>query len=108
MSEPAPETPGYGSPVQDDPVRALALRRLKTKSEFRSHLVSYLIVNGAITAIWLVIAITSGAWFPWFVFPILGWGIGLAFHAWAAYGPPPAVPTEAQISAEMGRIQRGR
>ena len=108
MSEPAPQTPGYGSPIQDDPLRTLALKRLKTKGEFRAHLVSYLIVNAGITGVWLVVAITTGAWFPWFLFPILGWGIGLAFHAWAAYGPVPSAPTEAQISQEMNRIQRGR
>jgi hypothetical protein len=108
MSEPAQQPPTYGSPEQDDRVRALAVRRLKTKRDFRTHLVSYLLVNGGLAGIWFVTALTTGVWFPWFVFPMLGWGIGLGFHAWAAYGPPPNVPTQDQIQREMNRIQRGR
>ena len=49
---------------------------------FRSHLISYLGVN-----IFLLIlngVVTPGFW--WAVFPILGWGLGLFFHAMAAYG----------------------
>jgi hypothetical protein len=105
MSEPVPQP--YGSPPEDDdPLKALALKRLKTKREFRQHVVSYAIVNTGLAGIWLVTALQTGAWFPWFVFPVLGWGIGLGFHAWAAYGPPPAPPTQAEIQAEMNRIRR--
>jgi fatty acid desaturase len=105
MSEPAPQQPPYGSAEDDDPLKALAIRRLKAKRDFRSHLVSYLLVNAGLFGIWLIVAISTGAWFPWFVFPALGWGIGLGFHAWAAYGPPPSGPTPAQIEQEMKRLR---
>jgi hypothetical protein len=104
MSEPVPQP--YGSPPEDDdPLKALALKRLKTKREFRQHVVSYAIVNTGLAGIWLVTALQTGAWFPWFVFPVLGWGIGLGFHAWAAYGPPPA-PTAPR--RHLRRRQRSR
>ena len=107
MSEPAPQQPSYGSaPDQDDPIKALAIKRLKAKSEFRAHLVAYVIVNAGLFGVWLVVALSTGAWFPWFVFPMLGWGIGLGFHAWNAYGAAPTGPTEAQIEREMNRLRR--
>jgi hypothetical protein len=43
---------------------------------FRVHLGVYLAVQALLVVTW---ALTSAA-FPWFVFPLLGWGIGLAAH----------------------------
>jgi hypothetical protein len=107
MSEPAPYPPPYGSaPEDDDPLKALAIKRLKAKREFRTHAVSYVLVNAGLFGVWFVTALNTGAWFPWFAFPLLGWGIGLGFHAWAAYGPPPTAPTAQQIQQEMDRLRR--
>ena len=59
------------------------------RASFKKHLVSYVIVNGFLWAIWLFtshhyedVNITNIRWghFPWPVWPTLGWGIGLAFH----------------------------
>jgi hypothetical protein len=52
------------------------------KLGFRVHLGVYLAVNALLFATW---ALTSG-WtddgisFPWFLFPLLGWGVGLVAH----------------------------
>jgi len=51
-------------------------------SKFYSHLWSYGIVNGAI---FLIDLLTPGPW--WFYWPLLGWGIGLAFSFRQAYFP---------------------
>jgi hypothetical protein len=52
---------------------------------FRIHLAVYVAVQALLIATW---ALTSnwdgGLPFPWPIFPILGWGIGLAAH-YAAY-----------------------
>ena len=99
-------------PTDDDMVstpedlRTTAIRRLHRKREFVEHLVSYLIVNGMLVAVWLVIGLTADAWFPWPLFPIAGWGIGLAFHAWAAFGPPTRPIDEAAVEREMDRLTR--
>ena len=37
--------------------------------------------NVAIFLVWVMV----GGGYPWFVFPIIGWGIGLAAHAAAAF-----------------------
>jgi hypothetical protein len=37
-------------------------------------------------AIWVLVGVVSDDWYPWFVFPLLGWGIGLAAHYVAVRG----------------------
>jgi hypothetical protein len=106
MSDPLP----YGSPERGDPeaaARAAAIRSVKNKRAFRTHLFSYVVVNGMIFLIWLVVALSAGdgTWFPWFVFPMLGWGIGLAFSWRAAYGPGTRPISDAEIEAELRRMR---
>ena len=48
----------------------------------------YLLVNGVLVVIWLM----TGVPFSWPVFPIFGWGVGVAANRWDAYIR--AVPTE--------------
>ncbi|MCH8979513.1 MAG: 2TM domain-containing protein [Armatimonadetes bacterium] len=54
--------------------------RNRRRRELREHVFAYFIVNALLVAInWF----TSDR-LTWAVWPILGWGVGLAFHAWAA------------------------
>ena len=41
------------------------------------HAASYVIVN--LLLLWLDLRAGGGLWFYW---PLFGWGIGLAWHAW--------------------------
>jgi hypothetical protein len=100
----APPPSDSGPPTEDDELRAAAVRRLHRKRDFLQHLASYVIVNSLFVTIWLVVALTTGAWFPWPIFPIAGWGIGLAFHAWATFGPPSRPFSEGEITREMHRL----
>jgi 2TM domain len=77
--------------------RARAVRSLRKKAEFRSHLLAYVVVNTAIVIVWVM----TGSGFFWPMFPILGWGIGLLFHGQDAYGRQEI--TEADIRREMER-----
>jgi hypothetical protein len=88
-----------GSFQSEDELRAAAVKRLKDKRDFKAHLLAYVMVNLLFVAIW---AVTSTGFF-WPVFPLFGWGIGLAFHAWDVYSPP-ASPE--RIAAEMDRLRR--
>ena len=85
-------------------VRAQAIRSLRRKRDFRGHIVAFLIVLGAFWVVWAVMAVQLDAWFPWPVFPTVGWGIGLALHAWSVYGPPPRPMTEESIQREERRL----
>jgi len=57
-------------------------RLKRRKKGFYSHLWSYLIICAALL---LINNFTAGPW--WFQWPMLGWGIGLAFHFKGIYFP---------------------
>lgn len=59
-----------------------ARQRVEAKMGFYSHLTSYVIVNGFFIVIYLF---TFGG-YPWFIWPMLAWGIGLAFHFMSVFG----------------------
>lgn len=72
----------------DDDIREMAEARVA----FRTHALAYVLVNALLVGAWWVgsgfAAPTfddRGAYF-WPVWSILGWGVGLAFHAWGVFG----------------------
>ena len=78
-----------------DQRRTAAVKRLEEKRDFRTHVVTYVIVNAAMIAIWAV----TGAGYFWPAWVLLGWGVGLVLHAWSVWGEKPI--TEDQIEREM-------
>jgi uncharacterized membrane protein len=91
-----------GTPDTEQELRKLAVSRLKKKRDFRTHVVIYVIVNAMLVGIWAV----TGADFFWPIFPILGWGIGLAANAWDVYGRKPITEDEVQRETERLRSER--
>jgi 2TM domain len=87
------------SPTNEDELRKLAISRLRKRRDFGTHVVIYVIVNAMLVGIWAV----TGAGFFWPVFPILGWGIGVAANAWDVYGRRPI--TEDQVRQETERLR---
>jgi hypothetical protein len=49
------------------------------KVAFRVHLSVYFAVQTLLVVTWWLTS-NGGTGFPWFLFPLLGWGIGLAAH----------------------------
>jgi hypothetical protein len=45
---------------------------------------TYFAVMLLLMAVWFVAGLTSQAWYPWFIWPAMGWGIGIASRAWRA------------------------
>jgi hypothetical protein len=87
--------------------REEALLRLKKRRDFHTHLVAYILVNALLWLIWAVLLITAdGPALPWPLFPMAGWGIGLAFHAWDTYGRKPFSDTD--IDHELARMRRAK
>jgi uncharacterized ion transporter superfamily protein YfcC len=83
--------------MDDSERREAALERVKAKRDFRKHLATYVIVNTMLVVIW---ALTSQGYF-WPVWPMLGWGVGLAIHGWTVYLEKPI--SEDEIRQEMER-----
>jgi hypothetical protein len=91
----------HDAPASEADLRQQAIRSLNRKRGFRSHLGAYVIVNALLLVIWAA----TGAGFFWPIFPIVGWGIGVASNAWAVYGRKPM--SEDQIRREQERLRRG-
>jgi hypothetical protein len=90
------------STTTDDNARELAITRLRRKRGFQAQLVSYLVINAFLWGIWYFTKGdgNSGVWPAWVT---VGWGIGLAFSAWHAYGVKPI--TEDDVQREMERTK---
>jgi hypothetical protein len=69
--------------TDDVELRRLAIRRADMKLAFRSHLMSYVIVNAGLVVIYFMTS-DLGDYF-WPIWPMLGWGFGLAAHAFTVY-----------------------
>ncbi|MFK8100892.1 MAG: 2TM domain-containing protein [Saprospiraceae bacterium] len=90
-----------------DPYYAQAKRQVRKKKGFYRHLTSYIIINAFILAINLI----TDPFDQWFVFPLLSWGVGLAFHYINVFGLPGNKALskeweEKEIEKEMQRLQR--
>ena len=58
----------------------------KKRAAFKRQCVSYILVNALLVAIWFLGFIkTGGSNSFWPIWPIIGWGIGLAFSYIEAY-----------------------
>jgi uncharacterized protein DUF1707/2TM domain-containing protein len=64
--------------------RAASQRRQRhiaaARAGMRWHLGAYVAGSLLMIAIWLAVGIGAGAWYPWPIWPILGWGIGVFGH----------------------------
>jgi len=65
----------------DEELKSKARRRAEAKAGFYVHLAVYAMVNLFLMAVWY----TTGAGYPWFIFPLFGWGIAIVMHFIAAF-----------------------
>ena len=87
---------------RDVTVRDRAIKRLKKRRDFYTHLLVFTLVNGFVVGIWAM----TGHGFFWPIFPIVFWGIGLVMNAWEAFRDEDF--SEERIQHEMGRLERRR
>jgi hypothetical protein len=81
-------------------LRARAERRVDARRGFWSHAAVYVIVNTGLAALNLM----TTPHYPWVLWPVFGWGIGLASHAWSVFGGFPG-DREAAVAAEIERLR---
>jgi hypothetical protein len=93
--------------VFDDELRRNAKEVAEGKFGFYIHLAAYAVVNSLIILSWWF----SGAvyvWiFPWFVFPLFGWGAGVLVHYVCVFTPNSAY-IESKTEQEYQKLKRGR
>ena len=65
-----------------DPPRDPRRKQAAARADFRQHASSYVLVNLMLVVIWAA----TGADYFWPMWPMLGWGIAVAFHARDVYG----------------------
>ncbi len=73
-------------------------RRILRRRAFWVHAAIYAATNIALFAIWALV----GGGHPWFLYPLLGWGIGLAAHGASAFLL--ASPQDLVLEREQRRI----
>ena len=94
--------------MTDSPEAALreeARRRLKAKNDFKIFFAVAIVVILICLAVWYLTS-GFGSYF-WPIWPILGLGIGLVFAGLDAYGITRKYISEADVDAEVRRMQGG-
>ena len=81
----------------------LALYRVRKIKRFYFHIAQYVVVIAILAAINLYII---GGHYLWFIWPALGWGLGLVFHGLRIFGSSPffnAAWERQQVEKILGR-----
>ncbi|MEL6988144.1 MAG: 2TM domain-containing protein [Bacteroidota bacterium] len=68
----------------DEKLYLKAKKRVKKKKEFFSNLGSWIVMS----LFFIGLNLYTSPGFLWCLFPIAGWGIGIAFHAFEVFGAP--------------------
>jgi hypothetical protein len=76
-------------------------RQILKRRTFYLHLAIYVAVQVMLIAIWALV----GGGFPWFLFPLMGWGIGVVAHGASAFLL--AHPDDIVLQREQKRLSRG-
>ena len=82
-----------------------ARKRVEAKIGFYIHLTVYIVVN----MILIIINLLTSSHYLWFIWPLMGWGIGIFFHGMATFifsGRRFAEIRDRMIEEEMKRGSR--
>jgi uncharacterized membrane protein YdjX (TVP38/TMEM64 family) len=92
--------------MSTDDVRAVARRNLKARNDFKVMLAIFAVVTVILVAIWFLT--TGGGSYFWPVWPILAFVVASVFAGLDAYGLTRRHITEADIDAEVARMNAKR
>jgi 2TM domain-containing protein len=90
------------TPTSEEDLRKEAVKSIQRKRSFKQTAFAYLVVNLLLIGVW---AISGTDNYFWPIWVIGGWGIGLAFQAYDAYGRRRTIG-EDEIASEMQRMRR--
>ncbi len=66
---------------QQSPEERLVRKAAKKKRDWLGHRNAYIATNAGLLGINLATTMFGAEFMPWFLFPLMGWGIGLGIHA---------------------------
>jgi hypothetical protein len=89
--------------MDETELHQVARKRVQMKRGLAVHLLLYVTVNAMLVVIWAV----TGRGYPWFIWPLAGWGIGVVANA-VAVAMELLAPEQQAIEREMRRMQRQR
>jgi hypothetical protein len=82
-----------------------AAQRVRNRIGFYWHAASYVVVNGFLIAIYLLTSIAAdGLYYPWFIWPMAAWGVGLLFNYLSVFVFGGTYDQQKMIEAEMRRM----
>jgi len=91
--------------ISEEELYRLAKKRVEEKKGFYTHLAVYICVNIGLVLIW---AFAAGGGYPWFFWPLGGWGIGLLFHFLDVFVFSRSTNWERrEIEKEVERLRKG-
>ena len=62
------------SKISEEQIYEEARKRVKAKKDFYGNLAAYVLVNIILVLIW---AFAAGRGYPWFLWPLGGWGVAI-------------------------------
>jgi phage shock protein PspC (stress-responsive transcriptional regulator) len=79
--------------MEDKEAYERAVKRVEAKLEFYRHLAIYVAVN----ILLIIINLLTSTETLWFIWPLLGWGIGIVVHAIQVF----IIPSESSLKDRM-------
>ncbi|HEX8953540.1 MAG TPA: 2TM domain-containing protein [Polyangia bacterium] len=88
----------------EEELRQLARKRVENRQGFFIHSLLFVAVNLALYGIWRL----TGAGYPWFLWPLFGWGIGIVGHALSLWLGPGSASEQRALDRELRRLHGSR
>jgi hypothetical protein len=81
----------------------MAEKRVKSRIALFEHIGVYVVINAFLVVVWAL----SGAGYPWFLWVMAGWGLGLAFHVLSyVLGSKGDTSRHKMVEREMEKIKQ--
>jgi hypothetical protein len=87
--------------MNDEEIMKLARKRVDERVGLLVHVAMYVLVNTGILITW---RLTSSS-YPWFIWPLLGWGAGIVAHALTYWFGASSIRGVKAIDREVQRLR---
>lgn len=92
------------SPPGEESIEERAKKKVEEKVRLLQHIGTYVAVNCFLVIVWAL----SGRGYPWFLWVMAGWGLGLAAHAIGYFvGSRSQAVRDKMIEKEIERQKKG-